>query len=98
MLVVQCSLNIVNGRIWHTASLKDIQPLLSGLLDGSAFNHAVDFRSVLYSVAVGNEASICLPLREAQSITKYTKEPVIATAKQDISILSLVAPVRHNGC
>lgn len=65
MLMIEGTLNVVDSRIGHTATLKDIQPLLCGFLHSGAFNHTVNLRPVLHSVTVGDEAGVCLPLREA---------------------------------
>lgn len=98
MLVIQGSLNVVDSRIGHTAALEDIQPLLRGLLHSGAFNHTVDLCPVLHSVTVSDEASVRLPLREAQSITQHAKKLIIATAEENISVAGFVAPVGYNRC
>lgn len=98
MFVVQGSLDIINRRVGHATSLKDIKPFLGSLLNSGTFNHGIDLRPVLYSVAICNESSIRLPLGKAQSITQHAKKLVITTAKQDVSILGLVAAVGHNRC
>lgn len=58
--MVQGSLNVVDSRIGHTAALKDIQPLLSGLLYSGTFNNVVDFCPMLHSVTVSDKAGIRL--------------------------------------
>lgn len=98
MLVIQGSLNVVDSRIGHTAALEDIQPLLRGLLHSGVFNHTVDLCPVLHSVTVSDEASVRLPLREAQSITQHAKKLIIATAEENISVAGFVAPVGYNRC
>lgn len=95
MLVIQGPLNVVDSRIGHTATFKDIQPLLRGLLHSSAFNNIVNLRPVLHSVAVSDEAGVRLQLREAQSITQHAKKPIITTAKENVSVTGLVAPVGY---
>jgi hypothetical protein len=98
MLVIQGPLNVVDRRIRHTATLEDIQPLLRGLLHSGAFDHTIYLCTVLHSVTVSDEAGVSLPLREAQSITQHAKQPIVATAEENITVAGFVAPVGYNGC
>lgn len=99
MLMIQRPLDVVDSSIGHSTSFKYLQPLLSGLLLRKVLNQPIDFRSVLDTIAVGDEASIGLPLGESKSITQNTKQLVVPTTKQNISIKSLVASVGYNrGC
>lgn len=99
MLVIQRALDVVDSSIGHSTSFKYLQPLLSGLLLRKVLNQPIDFRSVLDTIAVGDEASIGLPLGESKSITQNTKQLVVPTSKQNITIKGLVASVGYNrGC
>ena len=98
VLVIQGPLNVVDRRIRHTATFKDIQPLLRSLLHSGAFDHTIYLRTVLHSVTVSDESRVSLPLREAQSITQNAKQLIIATTEENISIAGLVAPVGYNRC
>ena len=65
MSIVKCSLNIINCRIWHTASFEDLQPFLGGLLFCRALNQAIDLLPMTDSVLVCDETGICFPFRES---------------------------------
>lgn len=98
MFVVQCSLNIIDSRIGHSTALKNIQPLLSRLLLSKVLNQSINISAVLYTITIGDEASIGLPFRVTETIGQYTKETVITTTKKNVTIQRLVASVRHNRC
>lgn len=68
MLMVQCSLDIIDRRIGHAAPFKDLEPFLGRPLLGFIFNESVNIRTVLDPVAVRDEAGVSLPLRESKTI------------------------------
>ena len=96
--MVQGSLDIVHCGVWHSASLKDLQTFLGGLLFGCCLDQAVNLLPVLYSITVRGEASICLPLGVPQLITQHAKQFVVPASEKNVSVESLVASVGHNGC
>lgn len=98
MGVVQCSLNIIDSRIGHAASLENLQPLLRGFLRGEILDHAVDLGPMLDPIAVCRKAGICLPLRKAESIGEHAEETVVAAAEENVSVAGLVAVVGHDRC
>jgi hypothetical protein len=51
---------------------------------------------MLHAITVGDEASIGLPLWESESIAQHTKQSVVTAAEKNVSVGSLVAPVRYN--
>lgn len=81
MCMVQSTLDIVDGSIWHSTALQDIQPFLRGLVLDRLLDHAINVRTMLDAIAIRHEASIRLPFRVAQAIAKHAKQAVIATAK-----------------
>jgi hypothetical protein len=96
VLVVQCSLNVIDSGIWHSASLEDLQPLLRGLLLGDVLDQSIDIGAMLHAITVGDEASIGLPLWESESIAQHTKQSVVTATEKNVTVGSLVAPVRYN--
>lgn len=99
MLMIQRPLDVVDSSIGHSTPLKYLQPLLGGLLLRVVLDQPVDFRSVLDTIAVGDEASIGLPLGESKSITQNTKQLVVPTTKQNVTVKGFVTSVGHyRGC
>lgn len=68
MLMVQCSLDVIDCRIWHAAPLENLQPFLCRLLLCFVLNESVNVGAVLHTVAVCDKARIGLPLGEPKSI------------------------------
>lgn len=91
-------MDIIHRGVWHSASLKDLQPFLGGLLFGCCLYQAVNLLPVLYSITVRDEASVCLPLGVSQLITQHAKQFVVPASEKDVSVKSLVASVGYNGC
>lgn len=73
MLVIQSSLDVIDSCIWHSTSLKDLQPLLRRLLLGDVLDQPVNIGTMLHTITIRDETSICFPLRESESIGKHTK-------------------------
>jgi hypothetical protein len=96
--VVQRSLNIIDCGIGHAAALQNLKPFLRGLLLHSFLNQAINIRTMLYSITVGNESGIGLPFRVSKSVAQHTKQPIVPASEKNIAIERLVAAVRHNGC
>lgn len=96
--MVQGSLDIIHRGVWHSASLKDLQPFLGGLLFGCCLDQTVNLFPVLYSITVRGEASVCLPLGVSQLITQHAKQFVVPASEKNVSVESLIASVRYNGC
>ena len=63
--MVQCTLDIVDGRIWHTAAFKGVQPFFCGFRPGFGFYETVYLFAMLHSLTVDREPRVFLPLREA---------------------------------
>lgn len=95
--MVQCALDIVDSSIGHAAPLKDLQPFLGGLLLRCRLYQTIDLFSVLNSIAICREASICLPLREPQSIRQYSEQLIIAASEENVAVKGIVASVGYNG-
>lgn len=58
VLQVQSILNIVDCRVWHTASLEDIQPLFGSLLSGEPLDDGLQLITILYAYVVRNETLV----------------------------------------
>lgn len=79
--MVQSTLDIVDGGIWHSAALQDIQPFLRGLVLDRLLDHTINVRTMLDAITVRHEASIRLPFRVAKAIAQHAEQSVISTAE-----------------
>lgn len=98
MLMIQGSLYIIDCCIWHAAAFEDVQPFLSCFLLGGILNQAINICPVFDTVAIGDETSVGLPLRETKAITKDTKESIVTATEKNVTIEGLVTPVWDNRC
>lgn len=53
MFVIHSALNVINGRIWHPATLEHLQPFLGRLFACFSINESFEQNSVMDAVAVG---------------------------------------------
>ncbi len=99
VVMVERALHVVDGSVRHPHAFKSLEPLLGCLLNREVFNKLLQLSAVRDPLRVCAELLVVFPLRPADSITKKAKEPVIASAKQDIPVLGLEGPVRDDrGC
>lgn len=98
MLMVQCSLNVVDSSIRHATSFKNIQPLLSSLFLCKVLDQSIDICSVLDTVTIGDKASISLPLGKSKSVAENAEQLVIPTPKQNVPVKRFVAAIGYNRC
>lgn len=96
VFVIDSTLNIIYRGIWHTTTLKDIQPLLGGLSHQLVFDDAVEYVAVFDPKSVGDETRICLPFWLANLVTQYTVEFVIAATYGHVGVFGLVCSVWDN--
>lgn len=96
MLVIQCSLNVINGSIWHSTAFENIKPFLCCFCFCDFFDHTVELDAIFDSVAVLYKAVIHLPLGVAKSVTEHTKESIVTATEENIPVEGLVAPIWDN--
>jgi hypothetical protein len=96
MFVIQCSLDIIYGGIWHSAALEKLKPLLRGLCFCDLFNHTIELNSIFDAVAIRYEAVVRFPLGMSQSFTENAEKSIVATAEENVAVEGLVASIRDD--
>lgn len=96
MRVVQGALDIIDRRVWHSASFENFKPLLRSLRLGYVLDHAINLFPVLHTEVICYKTRVRLPFGVTQAVAQDPKELIIATSKHDISVLGLETTVWDN--
>lgn len=96
VLVLQCVLDVVDGRIGHAGAVEEVEPLLGGLGLCDGLDHGFELGAVLHASLVGHEAVVRLPLGLAEFVADDAEEPVVAAAEHDVAVRGREPLVRHD--
>lgn len=96
MVVIQCSLDVIHSGVRHSAALENFKPFLCRLLSCNLFYHPIELDSVLDPITICHETTVRFPLGMTQSVTEDTEKSIIASAKKNVAVKSLVASVWNN--
>lgn len=96
MLMIQCSLNIIYGSIWHSATFEKLKPLLRGFCFCDFFNHAIELYAVFDSGTVLDKAVVRFPLGMSESVTENAEKSIVTAAEENVTVEGLVASIRDD--
>lgn len=81
MFMIHSALNVVHGRIWHSATLEHLQPFTRRLFACFRIDESLEQDSVVNAVAVGYEARVRRPFWSAKGVAQDAEEAIVASAE-----------------
>ena len=97
MLVIQSSLDIVDGGVGHTALIQNLQPLFCRLCSCLRFDHSFQCDPIFDPDIVRDESFIRLPFGLSDFVAKHAEQAIVAATEEDVTITGFEGLVGDDG-